>query len=275
MGKKRTFNFNKNTCRRELRAGTYFFRQGGNDRLFFGTVKIFGCQLSPRHGVCQFCFNRRKYHGILRGFNGVLLGKFRQRLTHERLGPERFARKPSNRSSSNWKKWNRFSRIITSKISLVPYKVLVAGPTTLEIYTNWWFKGFPFIQLRVSGRLGAEGSKKCGHGSAKVVAFQAKNIVVFVELGCGDWVILRNQVLDVETLKASYDCVQAERCQEWKWLPQRFGGWLRVLESCFYSPSDWTVFEKGILTLALQPAWKTVSIQYSHGDLAIIPWFLL
>ena len=78
--------------------------------------------------------------------------------------------------------------------------------------------------------------------------------MVFVELGCGDWVILRNQVLDVETLKASYDCVQAERCQERKWLPQRFGGWLRVLESCFYSSSDWTVFENGILTLALQPA---------------------
>lgn len=121
-------------------------------------------------------------------------------------------------------------------------------------------RGFSFIRLRVAGRLGAEGSKKCGHGSSKVVAFQAKHhwwwfFLSWVELGCGDCVILRNEACwtwNPFSLKACYDCVQAERCQERKWQPHCFGGRLCVLESCFYPPL--IVFEKEVLTTAMQPA---------------------
>lgn len=158
------------------------------------------------------------------------------------------------------------------KSALQSARSVAAGHTTPPSTTPAdFFNSFSFIQLRVSGRLGAEGSKKCGHGSSKVVAFQAKTslVVVFVALAwvglwrlrdSAKWSVLDMETL-LETLKACYDCVQAERCQERKWQPHCFGGRLCVLESCFYPPL--IVFEKGLLTSALQPAWKTVSIQYS------------
>ena len=176
------------------------------------------------------------------------------------------------------------TQIMTHKDSTrVPYKVLVVGHTTPPSTTPAdFFKGFSFIQLRVSGRLGAEGSKKCGHRSSKVVAFQAKTslVVVFVELGwVGLWRLRDSakwSVLDMETLSKTLKAWMLWLCPGRK-MPRTEVAtplfWRTAVRvgKLFLSPFD-CIWERSFdHCLATRLKDSQYSVQYSHDDLAIIP----